>query len=103
MGVSASLNTTIRGALLVLLGAALERAAVRIRSLAWVFRLLTAADKFYPDFVAKRKDGRILVVEYKGDDCISNDDSKEKKSVGALWEERCHDKAALFWMAAKRI
>ena len=29
MGVSASLNTTIRGALLVLLGAAWERAAVK--------------------------------------------------------------------------
>jgi type III restriction enzyme len=46
-------------------------------------------------------DGRILVVEYKGDDYISNDDSKEKKNVGELWEERCPDKTALFIMAMR--
>jgi len=30
------------------------------------FWLQTPADKFYPDFVAKLRDGRCLVVEYKG-------------------------------------
>ena len=29
------------------------------------FRLPTATDKFYPDFVAQLADGRLLVVEYK--------------------------------------
>jgi type III restriction enzyme len=41
--------------------------------------------KIYQDFVAKLKDGRILVVEYKGADRYSNDDSKEKRIVGEFW------------------
>jgi type III restriction enzyme len=50
------------------------------------FWMQTATDKFYPDFVCKLKDGRLLVVEYKGADRWSNDDSKEKRRLGELWE-----------------
>lgn len=49
------------------------------------FWLQTATDKFYPDFVCKLKDGRYLVVEYKGADRWSNDDSKEKRRLAELW------------------
>lgn len=49
------------------------------------FWLQTATDKFYPDFVCKLKDGRFLVVEYKGADRWSNDDSKEKRRLAELW------------------
>ncbi|MBA4032354.1 MAG: restriction endonuclease subunit R [Planctomyces sp.] len=49
------------------------------------FWLQTPTDRFYPDFVAMLKDGRRLVVEYKGDDRWSNDDSKEKRQIGELW------------------
>ena len=49
------------------------------------FWLQTSTDKFYPDFVCKLKDGRHLVVEYKGTDRWSNDDSKEKRRLGELW------------------
>lgn len=52
------------------------------------FWLQTATDRFYPDFVALLKDGRVLVVEYKGEDRWSNDDSKEKRAVGELWADR---------------
>lgn len=52
------------------------------------FWLPTATDRFYPDFVVLLNDGRILVVEYKGEDRWSNDDSKEKRAVGTLWAER---------------
>lgn len=52
------------------------------------FWLQTSTDRFYPDFVAMLNDGRILVVEYKGEDRWSNDDSKEKRAVGELWAER---------------
>jgi type III restriction enzyme len=52
------------------------------------FWLQTSTDKFYPDFIARLTDGRILVVEYKGADRWSNDDSKEKRAVGELWAER---------------
>ncbi|MBP6507903.1 MAG: DEAD/DEAH box helicase family protein [Opitutaceae bacterium] len=52
------------------------------------FWLPTATDRFYPDFVCKLKDGRILVLEYKGADRWSNDDSKEKRRLGELWANR---------------
>jgi len=51
------------------------------------FWLQTSTDKFYPDFVCRLKDGRILVVEYKGGDRWSNDDSKEKRAIGKIWAE----------------
>ncbi len=49
------------------------------------FWFQTATDKFYPDFVCKLKDGRYLVVESKGADRWSTDDSKEKRRLGELW------------------
>jgi type III restriction enzyme len=49
------------------------------------FWLQTSTDKFYPDFVCKLKDGRYLVVEYKGADRWSNDDSREKRRLGEFW------------------
>ena len=49
------------------------------------FWLQTSTDKFYPDFVCKLIDGRILVVEYKGSHLVSNDDSKEKRLIGETW------------------
>ena len=52
------------------------------------FWLQTADDKFYPDFVAKLKDGRYLVVEYKNATDWSNDDSREKRMLGELWAAR---------------
>ncbi|MCY2930545.1 MAG: DEAD/DEAH box helicase family protein [Planctomycetota bacterium] len=54
----------------------------------YAFWLQTSSDKFYPDFVAKLKDGRILVVEYKAEKDWSNDDSMEKRALGDLWEAR---------------
>lgn len=56
------------------------------------FWLQTSTDKFYPDFVAELTDGRILVVEYKGEHLWSNDDSKEKRAVGELWADRSDGK-----------
>jgi len=52
------------------------------------FWLQTSSDKFYPDFVAKLKDGRILVIEYKGERDWSNEDSEEKRALGELWADR---------------
>jgi hypothetical protein len=52
------------------------------------FWLQTSTDRFYPDFVARLRDGRIFVVEYKGEDRWGNDDSKEKRALGELWAER---------------
>ena len=52
------------------------------------FSLQTTTDRFYPDFVCMLKDGRYLVVEYKGEDRWSNDDSREKRDLGGLYEMR---------------
>jgi type III restriction enzyme len=41
--------------------------------------------RFYPDFVAELNDGRILVVEYKGEGYKSNDDSVIKRRIGETW------------------
>lgn len=49
------------------------------------FWLPTSTDRFYPDFVARLKDGRLFVVEYKGADRYTNDDSREKRDIGAVW------------------
>ena len=49
------------------------------------FWLQTSTDKFYPDFVCKLTDGRILVVEYKGHHLYSNADSTEKRLIGETW------------------
>lgn len=49
------------------------------------FWLPTATDRFYPDFVLRLNDERLLAVEYKGGDRFSNDDSREKRDIGAVW------------------
>ena len=51
------------------------------------FHLPTATDKFYPDFVGELADGRFFAVEYKGAPYATNDNSNEKRTVGALWEK----------------
>lgn len=60
------------------------------------FWLQTSTDKFYPDFIVKLKDGTIAIIEYKGEDRYSNDDSKEKRQIGDFYagisEGRCRFK-----------
>jgi type III restriction enzyme len=52
------------------------------------FWIQTSSDKFYPDFVAKLPNGKVLAVEYKGLDRSTSDDTKEKERLGKLWEAR---------------
>lgn len=63
------------------------------------FWLQTATDKFYPDFVCRLRDGRYLVVEYKGEVYRTNDDSVEKNTIGELWERRSNGQC-LFLMVS---
>ena len=65
------------------------------------FWLPLAHHKFYPDFICELNDGRMLIVEYKGDAYVSNDDSAEKRSVGELWAEASEGKC-LFIMAVEQ-
>lgn len=49
------------------------------------FFLQKADGRFYPDFICKLVDGRILAVEYKGKDRWN--DAKDDRAIGGLWEE----------------
>jgi type III restriction enzyme len=64
------------------------------------FSLQTSTDLFYPDFVALLNDGRVLMVEYKGNAYATNDDSVEKRKLGKLWADRSGGNA-LFLMAER--
>lgn len=65
------------------------------------FFLPMANGNFYPDFVALLKDGRVLVVEYKGEHLVTNTDSENKRTIGQLWE-KSSDGKCLFVMATKK-
>lgn len=60
----------------------------------------TSTDYFYPDFVAELDDGRVLVVEYKGEVYATNDDSREKSQIGHHWEKSSNGRC-LFLFALK--
>ncbi len=65
------------------------------------FSLPLANGNFYPDFIVELIDGRILIVEYKGEVYKSNDDSAEKNAVGNLWAKNS-DGNCLFLMVIKK-
>ena len=65
------------------------------------FWLPTSGDRFYPDFVARLTDGRILVSDYKGADRASNDDTREKAMFGQFWEQ-ADPVRHLFMMVTKK-
>lgn len=64
----------------------------------WSYWLPTASDLFYPDFVAKLTDGRILVVEYKGADRAESSENREKRNIGMRLAEISEGRV-LFWWA----
>jgi type III restriction enzyme len=63
------------------------------------FSLQTSGDRFYPDFLAKLKDGRLLAVEYKGGHLFT--DSAEKRLMGELWEKASNGKCLFVMPTAK--
>jgi type III restriction enzyme len=73
----------------------LDEVAYWVRNLARKsssLRIQTADDFFYPDFVCRLVDGRILAVEYKGKHLYSARDAEDKRAVGAVWETRSEGK-----------
>lgn len=81
-----------------------EQPAVRhwVRNLPnspYSFSLPTAVQRFYPDYVCELLDGRLLIVEYKGEGYKSNDDSVAKRQVGEYWAKVSGN---LFLMAVER-
>ena len=66
------------------------------------FWLPTSSDKFYPDFVVSMKDGRLLIVEYKGAHIADSRDTAEKRTIGESWE-RYSDGKGLFLITEKLV
>ena len=52
------------------------------------FWLPISSGRFYPDFVCELRDGRLLVVEYKGEHLRGVPKEIEKGQVGRVWAER---------------
>ncbi len=65
----------------------------------YAFSLQTSEHRFYPDFIAQLKDGRLMAVEYKGGHLVT--DAEEKRVVGELWAKRSGGKC-VFVMPTKR-
>jgi len=65
------------------------------------FWLPTSSDRFYPDFVAELTDGRLLVVEYKGQYISDTADTREKCIIGKLWEELSNGEGIFIMAVAK--
>src|ERR1700693_3017692 len=59
-----------------------------VRCEGFSFWLPTSTDRFYPDFVARLRDGRVVAVEYKGAGWMDSAHTKEKQMVGELWQEK---------------
>jgi len=66
-----------------------------------VFWLQTAQRKFYPDFIVRLKDGRTLIVEYKGKTWAELQSEKDKKIVGDTWAD-ASGRTCLFVMPVAR-
>ena len=66
------------------------------------FFLPLAEGKFYPDFLAQLDDGRLLIVEYKGEHIADSADTREKAAVGARWESASKRKG-LFLLVEKNV
>ena len=64
------------------------------------FKLPTMTDFFYPDFVANLTNGRVLVVEYKGELRVG-DDANEKLALGKLWAARSNRRGVFAWIESQ--
>ncbi len=54
--------------------------------------------RFYPDFVAKLRDGRYAAIEYKGPQFEESERERMKFLVGKLWEGRSGGKYVFVWV-----
>lgn len=52
------------------------------------FALATSRGRFFPDFVAEPRDGRVAVVEYKGAHLLNEPYEIEKRQIGELWASK---------------
>ncbi len=53
-------------------------------------------DWFYPDFLARLHDGRVLVMEYKGSHI--GDGDKAKRQIGLAWQRAMQGRGLFLWI-----
>ena len=56
-----------------------------VRKVACSFFLQKADGRFYPDFICQLKNGKVLIVEYKGANGWT--DAADDRLIGGLWAE----------------
>lgn len=71
------------------------------RDVEGAFWLPTSHGKFFPDFVCELADGRLLVVEYKGEHLRNVPAEIEKNQVGRLWAEKSSGRCLFLMVFAK--
>lgn len=52
--------------------------------------------RFFPDFVARLTDGRLVVLEYKGSQLAGNEDTDLKEDLGQLWESAAGSESSFY-------
>jgi type III restriction enzyme len=62
------------------------------------FSLPTSVHRFYPDFLIRLENGKIIAAEYKGAHLADGRISDEKKRIGEIWERRGGGRCAFAWM-----
>lgn len=67
------------------------------------FWLQKSKGRFYPDFIAELNDGRIAVIEYKGNHLKDNPKELEKKAVGELWASKSEGKCLFIWATKDNV
>ncbi|MBK8072677.1 MAG: DEAD/DEAH box helicase family protein [Ramlibacter sp.] len=66
------------------------------------FALPTSRGRFYPDFVAQLKDGRVAVIEFKGAHLANDPYEIEKRQIGELWARNSEGRALFGWAMMER-
>lgn len=60
-------------------------------------------NKFYPDFIAKTKSGKYILLEYKGEHIATGEDSDYKKAIGEQWGKLGNDNCHFEWVEKSGI
>jgi type III restriction enzyme len=66
------------------------------------FCLPLSPGRFFPDFLAELKDGRIAIIEYKGGHRAELQVEQFKMDVGNLWADRSDGQCVFAWIVDKK-
>ena len=83
-------------------------AVVALENVKWWHRIIERKDfrlngfiNHYPDFMVMTKSGKLVLIEYKGDD-RDNSDSERKLKLGRQWQAQCGQNHRYFMVFKNR-